>query len=347
MNILKKPPDKIITVKCQLKKIIKNDEYKTIIFDTCFRTNQIVIHTYQFLRLWILNKYHNQKDIPKITEDTIKMAFSALSFSDKGGNRPKGENLKMLDDFNKFYGEHYKQLNYENKISSVYLSQILDSMSTDMLTNIENNIKLHFFKYVNRFVNSSFKKQNNDLIDKAEKNKKLELRKQLSKEIFEVKQDLINNKLECNKKYHEWINKHRDNIFPKKFINSYEFDIQSEPQKYIKSMIYMCEQIEKLETKSFQFFPLRTDIITKYCPLDTKSLVELFIKKDKKKYFDDIETYKEPVWKMLFDIDKPVFKQSNYVFDYKIYTDGYSVSIQMLRKDNVESEKQKKTKYEK
>ncbi len=34
--------------------------------------------------------------------------------------------------------------------------------------------------------------------------------------------------------------------------------------------------------------------------------------------------------------------QSDYQFDYKIYTDCFSVSIQMLRKDNVESENKKK-----
>jgi hypothetical protein len=56
-------------------------------------------------------------------------------------------------------------------------------MATDMLTNIENNVKMNFFKYVNRFVNSSYKKINNDLIEKAQIGKKTELRKQLSKEI--------------------------------------------------------------------------------------------------------------------------------------------------------------------
>ena len=49
-------------------------------------------------------------------------------------------------------------------------------------------------------------------------------------------------------------------------------------------MIYMCEQIEKLETKSFQFFPVRTDIIPKYIPIDTASLVDLCIDKHKNKY---------------------------------------------------------------
>ena len=36
-------------------------------------------------------------------------------------------------------------------------------------------------------------------------------------------------------------------------------------------MIYMCLEIEKIGTASYQFFPLRTDIIPKYIPIDTKS----------------------------------------------------------------------------
>ncbi len=339
----RKPPDKIINTKCSLDGLLKNSELnKPILFDACIRTNQIVIHGYQFLRLWILHKYKNNLDIPKITFDIIKMSFNALTLNDKGGNKPQGDNLKLYDELNKFYDEHYKNLNYENKISSSYLSQILNSMAVDMLTNIENNIKMHFFKYVNRFVNSSFKKINIELLEKAKEGTKTELRKNLNKEIYEVKQDLLNNTLKSNEKYHKWINTHRDNIFYKDFVNSYEFDIENNPQRYLKSMIYMCEQIEKLETKSFQFFPLRTEISPKYIPIDTKSIIQLFIREDVNELLNDIEGNKEKIWNKFFNINDPVFSQSNYKFDYKIYTDCYSVSIQMLLNDMVESEKKKK-----
>jgi len=338
----KKPPDKIITNKCSLDKILIESNFKPILFDVCFRTNQIVIHTYQFLRLWLLHKYKNNLDIPLINFNTLKMTFCALTINDKGGNKPQGDNLKLLEEFEKFYQEHYKNLNYENKINGSYLSQILNSMATDMIINIENNIRLHFFKYVNRFVNSSFKKQNNDLVEKAEKGKKTEIRKQLNKEVYEIKQDLLNNTLNSNSKYHNWINTHRNNIFYKDFVNSYEFDVENNPQKYLKSMIYMCLELEKLETKSFQFFPLRTDIIVKYVPIDSKSIIEIFVKKDKGKILSNIEKYKKKLWSKFVKLDEPIFTQSNYQFDYKIYTDCYSVSIQMLRKDNVESENKKK-----
>lgn len=227
-----KPPDKLITVKCPFNTIIKKDEYKPILFDVCFRTHKLVIQVYQFIRLWILDKYHNKKEIPLISFDVLKMAFCALCSNDKGGNKPQGENAKLLEEFNTFYDKHYKKLNYKEKVNGSYLSQIINSMCVDMLTNIENNIKLNFIKYVNRFVNSTYRKNNNELVEKAEKGKKTELRKQLNKEIYEVKQDLINNTLLSNEKYHIWINKHRNNIFPIDFVNSYEFDIMNNAQKY-------------------------------------------------------------------------------------------------------------------
>ena len=69
---------------------------------------------------------------------------------------------KKNTEFKKFYDDEYKNLNYGAKLDGTNLSQILTYMAIDMLTNIENNIKLNFFKYVGRFVNSCFKKQNDN-----------------------------------------------------------------------------------------------------------------------------------------------------------------------------------------
>ena len=341
----KKPPDKynkIVIVKCNINNIIKNNDFIAPLFDACFRTNKIVIQSYQFLRLWILEHYHNNVDIPIITVDTIKMIFNVLTLNSKGGNTPKGNNLIMLNNMTDFYNNTFKILCNDNKINGSYLSQILNSMAVDMLTNIENNVKMHFFKYVNKFVNSSFKIINNNILENTVRGKRVEIRKQLNYELFQIKQDLFNNTLLSDSKYHGWINQHRNNIFPTEFINSYDFDIQTNPQRYFKSMIYMCLEIEKIGTASYQFCPLRTDIIPKYIPIDTKSLIEIFIRENKKELLDNIEGNKFSLWNSYFNLNDAIFEQSNYTFDFKIYTDCYAVSIQMLRKDNVDAEKKKK-----
>ena len=228
----KKPPDKYRTVKCPLNSIIKDELNQSILFDACFRTHQIVIHTYQLLRLWVLDKYHNNKSIPIITIDTIKMAFKALLKKSKG-NTPKNNNELLYKEFLELYETTYKHLNYDIKLDGLHLSHILNCMAVDMFTNIENNIKMNFFSYVRRFVNSYFKEQNNILLENCERGTKTKLRKQLNKELYEIKEDLINNTLKSNNKYHEWILEHRKFIFPSTYTYSSEFDITNNPQNYL------------------------------------------------------------------------------------------------------------------
>jgi len=346
----KKPPDKLRTMKCSFNSIFKNKELTDKIFDAVNRTNQIVIHTNQFLRLYILYQYHKKQNIINIDENTIKMAFKV--FIDKScGPKPKGENLELFNIFTKFFDDKYKKLFFTNKISGINLSQILNYMATDILTNIENNIKLNFISYIKRFVNSSFKKINNELLENALHGTKVKLRKELNKDLYEIKEDLFNNTLLSNEKYHEWINKHRLNIFPQEYVNSYEFDIKNNPQKYFKNMIYMCLEIEKHETKSFQFFPLRTNIKPHYIPIDTKSIIELLVDdvglinlnvNNKNDLLLDISSHKYNIWKEYFNLNNPIFKQNNYSFDYRISTDCFSVSIQLIHNDFIEKSQQQK-----
>ena len=201
---------------------------------------------------------------------------------------------------------------------------------------------MHFMSYVKRFVNSSFREKNNNLLEKAVKGTKTELRKELSKDLYEIGQDLINNTLDCNIKYHNWINVHRKHIFPENYQESYEFDIKHNPQKYMKNMIYMCIELEKNNSKSFQFFPIRSNIAPKYIPIDTATLIDLFITDNKNKYFGDIDGYKKQLWDTVLDTKNPIFKQKNYSFDYRIVTDGFAISLQLIENSMIESEKIKK-----
>jgi len=87
---------------------------------------------------------------------------------------------------------------------------------------------------------------------------------------------------------------------------------------------------------------LRTNCIVKYCPFDTKTLIDLFIDKNKNDYLGDIENKKDDVWETLFRTDKKIFKNKTYLFDYMISTDCYGVSIQFINKKYAEQEKTKK-----
>jgi len=327
-----KLPDKYRCIKLPIQKILKSDipiDVLERINDAVSRTNTITTNSYFLLRLWVLQKYHNNQEIPIITEDTIRMSMKSLVKA-SAGPKPKGNNLALLQEFQNIGNSIFTLQDGKN------LSAILDYYATTMITAIENNIKMHFIDYIKRFVNSYFKNiYQNELQNK-------EFKKQFYKELQQVKNDIINDAeiLTCDEKYHNWLNENRYKIVPENYDTSYFYDIKVNPQKYLKHMIFMNLQLEEINTKMFQFFPLQTHLIPRHIQIDTKSLVELLIDTDKKQYFDNIETNKEKLWNTFFKLHH----MNKYVFDYTIITDGYSVSLRFLHTDFVNEERIKKDK---
>jgi hypothetical protein len=154
-----------------------------------------------------------------------------------------------------------------------------------------------------------------------------------------VEKDILNNTLLCDAKYHNWVNENRYNIVPREYDTSYHYDIQATPHKYLKHMIFMCLELEKIERKAFQFFPIQSNAILRHIQIDTKALIELFIKEEKKQYLDNVELHKEFIWDKIFNVKQSLRK---YKFDYTIITDGYSSSLRFLHKDFVEEQQEKK-----
>jgi hypothetical protein len=327
--MITKKKEKYKCIKKSFLKILKkNNDYSNFVYDKIYdamiRTNNITIKTYQLLRLWVLNKYHNNINIPLITENTIRMCIKSILKPSKGP-KPKDNNLLLL---NEFINTHNFDLE-----DGTNICKILQYNATTILTSIENNIKLHFFEYINRFINSYFK------VKYSEEIKNSDFKKLLFKELKKVKDDIINNTLNSDIKYHEWININRYNIIPSVFEESYFYDIKCNPQKYLKHMIWMNIELEKINGKMYQFFPLQNNIIPKFIQIDSTSLIELLIDENKNSYLKDIENTKYNLWDKFLNID---VKLKNYIFDYTIITDCYSVSLRFLHKDFKEVEKKKK-----
>ena len=338
----KEPPDKIITLKVLLSHILNYDDtlYDRL-SNASDRLNKLIIHVYQFLELWILTKYHNKEIISEINTDIIRMIFRALT-NDSAGPKPKGLKMKYYDEFCKFYDKTYKDLGYQDKISGTNLSQMIKYTSDTMKTAIENNIKNNFMKYIQRFVNSAYKETNDKILETLKGNDKKTMKKQLKKDINMIINDIIKNTLKCDPKYHKWIKLHRPHILPKNINEISYSNIHEDPQKFIPSMIYINLQLEKLEKKLYQVFPLRKSLIPHHIPIDTKILIDLFIDENKGYYFKKITELKDKIWKMFFKMDSNIFKMKNHKFDYYLTTDCYSVSIKFLNDKYEETEKKKK-----
>ena len=330
---MKKPPDKYKCIKLPITSILNNNEESQKIFnsiqDAVYRTNYITTKTSLLLRLWCLEKYHNGIDIPLINENTIKMCMKSLLLP-SSGPKPKNNNLLLLNEFKNL---HNFTLENGNNLSS-----ILDYYAITILTSIETNIKMHFFDYVNRFINSYFKVLYKDDITNKE------FKKQLFKDLYVVKNDILNGSLKSNVKFHNWINEYRYKIVPEEFEVSYYYDVKATPQKYLKYMIFMNIELEKIEGKMYQFFPLQSSIIPRHIQMDTKSIIELLVEKEKKQYLDNIELNKEFLWDKYFNITQKI---KDYKFDNTIITDGYATSLRFIHNDYIEGEKIKKEKMKK
>lgn len=330
---MKKPPDKYKCIKLPITSILnKNDESQKIfntIQDAVYRTNYITTKTSLLLRLWCLEKFHNGIEIPLIDENTIKMSMKSIILPSRGP-KPKNNNLLLL---NKFKNLHNFTLE-----DGVNLSSILDYYAITILTSIENNIKMHFFDYVNRFVNSYFKVFYKDEITNKE------FKKQMFKDLYVVKNDIINGTLTANDKFHNWIKEYRYKIVPEKFEINYYYDVKCTPQKYLKYMIFMNTELEKIEGKMYQFFPIQSSIIPNHIQIDTKAIIELLVDKEKKQYLDNVELNKEFLWDKFFNITQKI---KDYKFDNTIITDGYATSLRFIHKDYIEGEKIKNEKKKK
>lgn len=346
--------EKYRCIKVPLSYILKSGDKETqlVLQDAIDRTNKIVSKSYLLLRLWVLKKYHSNVEIPLITEDTIRMSMK--SFLEKSrGPKPKDENKILLDEFTVLKDE----IDYSLE-SGLNLSSILRYYSTTILTAIENNIKYHFMDYIKRFINQIFL----NLPENKEKIQDPLLKKEIFKELNCLKNDIINNTTTCVPKYHQWLLENRNKIVPSDYDTSYYYDLKINPQKYLKYMIFMISELEKITTTSivkdkitrekkeishslklFQFFPLQTDIITKHVVIDTASLIDLLIPENKKEFLDNIMDSKEEIWSRVFYINSKKLRLRKYLFDYTIITDGYSVSLRFLHRDQYFQEQTKKT----
>jgi hypothetical protein len=217
----------------------------------------------------------------------------------------------------------------------------------DIISNIENNIKLHFFNYVRCYVNGTF---NYEYDDNISQNENFERKKQLKSELYHVKEDLINGTLNSDQKYHSWIKEKQTKIFPPKGDKDKIFakNLESKPQQYFKYMIFMNRELEDKKVKTFNVFPLRSSCTPKYITIDTQTIVHLLMKeKGDSKYLKKISTKADIIWHKFFKTESYIFRKKNYHFNHLIHTDGVGASISFLSDKGNENKTNKFTNYNK
>jgi hypothetical protein len=352
MSIKEKPPDKgyFKCVKVPLKHVIKHPDINLQkIGNTVIKAHKIVIHTLQFMKLYLLDYYNTNNNLPKIDKVFINCCMKILCNENATGRPPSKDIKELKDKLTIFYNQHYKSLLQNDELDYTYMNTILDYLTIDILTMYENNIKQHYVEYVERYVNVIWKKKY--MIDKIRKVKKTKKEREdtirkLCTQLRKIKNDLLNvetTEYKSNKYYHNWIKEQKKLIVPVKDKfrkNSLYYDLQCLPQYYYKCMIFMMKEVEKQDCFINNVFPLRSDIIPKHIRLDTTTLVHLLMTKkqgNKSEYLfkGNLKRFEDKIWKFFFRTERQCFKKKEYTFHHMIETDGVSCSILLLRNDMI------------
>jgi len=334
------------TIKCPLKSVLK--EYKTLqpIIEQCVKdVNEIIILGYQFIRLYLLDKFVNNKELPIINKQFILDVLKTVSSTETNKGKQKTENKiknkSVKDDIKLFYENTFyklvnKTLSYSNK------TFILEQMAKEMTTCIKTNISTHFLKHLYKYINIKFKKPKSEEIKKEkDKNKRKELYKELNADIRNLKSDIVDRHiLNSKEEYHQWIKDNINLLLPDKFTKSIPYDIKANPEKYIKYSMYINSKTEELEGKPYAFIPQRNNIIMKNIILNTSGISDL-IGSEVDEFFDHKKSdltlhckkYQSHVWSKILKIEKrSIFDNKNYVFYNQIMTDGFNCCLLFILK---------------
>jgi hypothetical protein len=100
----------IIINKTPLKNIVKDDKLLNNINDIVSKVNKIIIQASQFLNLYLIYLFDNNKPFPDIDKQFILTIFSVITKKQDGrGKKPSEDTIKLIECLEDFYNKHYKQ----------------------------------------------------------------------------------------------------------------------------------------------------------------------------------------------------------------------------------------------
>lgn len=347
------------SVKQSLDNILKHQESKDIILQSVLSAHKITIHTYQFLKLYLLYHYDINEPLSRIDKELILMIMKVIC-KKKGkkekvnSNEPKVDkrrtqaSIVLQEKLTLFHNIFYKPTMMDEQLDRTNLINVLSYLALDIATTYETNIKQHYAEYVERFINVLFqKKQTIKTLSKSEESAFLAKLRAFKNSVFDHSSNID-----------PLLNPHLPSIIPQRpFNKNLKYDLQCSPQDYLPCMLYMMKFVESQNETTYNLFPLRTELIPKYIRLDTTSLVYLLMTKDNKHKYGNKEDFKngntskraDEIWSFFFRTEKRCFSKpdgntNRHTFAHMIETDGVACSILWVRKDVASKKKKPKLK---
>jgi hypothetical protein len=305
------------TIKTTLKSVLHNHkEVQPVITNLVFEMNDLMIHSYQFIRLYVLKCYNNKQHLPEINEKFILYCIKTLGVRSNQGAKSKDTDL--LETLQSFYNNEYQPLLNHEKTQLKNTTFLLPYLATQLHTSLSNNTQERFIQHFLRFINKTTTKITED---KAI--------------LFKFKKQLLECNEETDMMFDDWKITHLPNILPTNIKKSVHYDVKMKPFDYLKGMLYMNAVLEKDEHKLFQPLPLRNNIIPKHIILDTACIISLFCPENAKKgeLLKNVKENQYDVWNNLLNLQHKTFKSKHYQYHHQLQTDGISCSLLFIRKD--------------
>lgn len=310
------------TIKTTLKSLLRDKtETQPCINNLVCELNDLVIHSYQFIRLYVLECYNKKEQLPIIDDKFISYCIKTLGVKTKQGRKSK--DTELLDKLRNFYELTYQPLLNHEPVSLKNKSFMIPYLVTQIHTSLHNNIQERFCQHFLRFINKTTAHLDCD-----------------KPTLFQFKKQLFQME-ETNELFDEWKHTHLQDILPSEVKKSIHYDVKVKPFDYLKGMLYMNSVLEKEGHKLFQPLPLRNNIIPKHIILDTACIVDYFTPKvdnkgnkiKKGELLKAIKKNQHDIWNNLLNLQHKTFKNKHYQFHYQIQTDGFSCCLLFIRKD--------------
>lgn len=253
--------DYIKTIKTNIRHVLNDDhasETLNKINDIVLKTNKIVTHTYQFIKLYLLFLSEKCQEFPIINKQFVSDVFVTITIRKNKQGQTSNHSEQQIN-LRQFYIHHYKQTIFDNEeLFYDKMSYVLPYEANDIVKNINNNIKMHYFRHLKTLINYSFNKKgrSDDIKNKFKNAKDSKLRKQAYQELNQELQDIMTDiisvyRLKSNQEYHQII-----------FERKQEFIAMKEDKDKIK-LVKMIKMILNFKSKKKSIKKIQDDDVKK------------------------------------------------------------------------------------
>lgn len=324
------------TVKLPLRRVLKGvPEMLPRVHTLVTEMHDLVTHTYQFVRLYVLCGYDPvSQEFPAVDEMLIRYSMKVLGYKEDQRGRP-AKQPEFLERLTHFYRTVYQPCVQHVPTCLTGKGQILLYLEQEILTCFSNHCQEEFPRYLSRFLEATL----------PETEIPIELRRRFHRVLMGSSTATLTEQEEIQ--LASWRQTHENHLRPTEEIHkSMAYDLQSHPLLFLRGMLYMNRVLEDRNAKLFQPMPQRTSQVPRHVILDTRGILEYFLSTDqcrsvlekndtKSKLLRNVGSteVQTMVWKAFLGREDKVFRDRNYEFHHLIRTDGVSCSLLFHKKD--------------